>query len=228
MRNLFKDQRGAFLIVEAAIIYPIMLIMIMTLLFFSMMLAMKANMQSALETALMYYKSELADTYVGFADNIPQNSVSNTSYTKAVAPTGYSNIYTECIQELTKKPDEEKFRQMFLNNYQFMNFTSGKEGSTFDNTNIKITFESTANFIIYRELSAEAVQTVKLPFVKGMFGINNEIKLKADAKIVVNDTVSVMRITDVVDYVMIKTGFDEKIDNFFNKYINDFLEFIRG
>lgn len=92
MKNFFKDQRGAFLIVEAAIVYPVMLIMIMILLFYSMILTMKANMQSALETALIYYKRELTDTYVGFMDDLENNSVSATEYTRVVAPAGYSNI----------------------------------------------------------------------------------------------------------------------------------------
>lgn len=61
-----------------------------------------------------------------------------------------------------------------------------------------------------------------------MFGIDNSITLKADAKIVVSDSVSVMRITDVVDYVVIKTGFDKKLDDVFGKNIQKFLDFIKG
>lgn len=228
MKNFFKDQRGAFLIVEAAIVYPVMLIMIMILLFYSMILTMKANMQSALETALIYYKRELTDTYVGFMDDLENNSVSETEYTRVVAPAGYSNIYKQLINEVASNPDAEKFEKMFFNNYRFLNFSSGKKGSTFNSSGIKVNLDSTTNFIIYRELNAAAEQTITLPFIKGMFGINNELKLKANAKIVVNDSVSVMRITDVVDYVIIKTGFNEKLDSLFDENINKFLNFLNG
>lgn len=228
MKNFFKDQRGAFLIVEAAIVYPVMLIMIMILLFYSMILTMKANMQSALETALIYYKRELTDTYVGFMDDLENNSVSETEYTRVVAPAGYSNIYKQLINEVASNPDAEKFEKMFFNNYRFLNFSSGKKGSTFNSSGIKVNLDSTTNFIIYRELNAAAEQTITLPFIKGMFGINNELKLKANAKIVVNDSVSVMRITDVVDYVIIKTGFNEKLDSLFGENINKFLNFLNG
>ena len=228
MKNFFKDQRGAFLIVEAAIVYPVMLIMIMILLFYSMILTMKANMQSALETALIYYKIELTDTYVGFMDDLENNSVSATEYTRVVAPAGYSNIYKQLINEVASNPDTEKFEKMFFNNYRFLNFSSGKKGSTFNSSGIKVNLDSTTNFIIYRELNAAAEQTITLPFIKGMFGINNELKLKANAKIVVNDSVSVMRITDVVDYVIIKTGFNEKLDSLFGENINKFLNFLNG
>lgn len=228
MKNFFKDQRGAFLIVEAAIVYPVMLIMIMILLFYSMILTMKANMQSALETALIYYKRELTDTYVGFMDDLENNSVSATEYTRVVAPAGYSNIYKQLINEVASNPDAEKFEKMFFNNYRFLNFSSGKKGSTFNSSGIKVNLDSTTNFIIYRELNAAAEQTITLPFIKGMFGINNELKLKANAKIVVNDSVSVMRITDVVDYVIIKTGFNEKLDSLFGENINKFLNFLNG
>lgn len=228
MKNFFKDQRGAFLIVEAAIVYPVMLIMIMILLFYSMILTMKANMQSALETALIYYKRELTDTYVGFMDDLENNSVSATEYTRVVAPAGYSNIYKQLINEVASNPDTEKFEKIFFNNYRFLNFSSGKKGSTFNSSGIKVNLDSTTNFIIYRELNAAAEQTITLPFIKGMFGINNELKLKANAKIVVNDSVSVMRITDVVDYVIIKTGFNEKLDSLFGENINKFLNFLNG
>ncbi len=228
MKNFFKDQRGAFLIVEAAIVYPVMLIMIMILLFYSMILTMKANMQSALETALIYYKRELKDTYVGFMDDLENNSVSATEYTRVVAPAGYSNIYKQLINEVASNPDAEKFEKMFFNNYRFLNFSSGKKGSTFNSSGIKVNLDSTTNFIIYRELNAAAEQTITLPFIKGMFGINNELKLKANAKIVVNDSVSVMRITDVVDYVIIKTGFNEKLELLFGENINKFLNFLNG
>lgn len=228
MKNFFKDQRGAFLIVEAAIVYPVMLIMIMILLFYSMILTMKANMQSALETALIYYKRELTDTYVGFMDDLENNSVSATEYTRVVAPAGYSNIYKQLINEVASNPDTEKFEKMFFNNYRFLNFSSGKKGSTFNSSGIKVNLDSTTNFIIYRELNAAAEQTITLPFIKGMFGINNELKLKANAKIVVNDSVSVMRITDVVDYVIIKTGFNEKLELLFGENINKFLNFLNG
>ena len=228
MKNFFKDQRGAFLIVEAAIVYPVMLIMIMILLFYSMILTMKANMQSALETALIYYKRELTDTYVGFMDDLENNSVSATEYTRVVAPAGYSNIYKQLINEVASNPDAEKFEKMFFNNYRFLNFSSGKKGSTFNSSGIKVNLDSTTNFIIYRELNAAAEQTITLPFIKGMFGINNELKLKANAKIVVHDSVSVMRITDVVDYVIIKTGFNEKLELLFGENINKFLNFLNG
>lgn len=228
MKNFFKDQRGAFLIVEAAIVYPVMLIMIMILLFYSMILTMKANMQSALETALIYYKRELTDTYVGFMDDLENNRVSATEYTRVVVPAGYSNIYKQLINEVASNPDTEKFEKMFFNNYRFLNFSSGKKGSTFNSSGITVNLDSTTNFIIYRELNAAAEQTITLPFIKGMFGINNELKLKANAKIVVNDSVSVMRITDVVDYVIIKTGFNEKLDSLFGENINKFLNFLNG
>ena len=193
-----------------------------------MILTMKANMQSALETALIYYKRELTDTYVGFMDDLENNSVSATEYTRVVAPAGYSNIYKQLINEVASNPDAEKFEKMFFNNYRFLNFSSGKKGSTFNSSGIKVNLDSTTNFIIYRELNAAAEQTITLPFIKGMFGINNELKLKANAKIVVNDSVSVMRITDVVDYVIIKTGFNEKLELLFGENINKFLNFLNG
>ena len=107
MKELLKNESGVFLIVEAAIIYPIMLVMIMTLLFISMMLTMKANMQSALETSLMYYRTELTDSYIAFADEKDyhaggKNGLRNAQYTaESDPPSAYSNIYTKTFGRLT-------------------------------------------------------------------------------------------------------------------------------
>lgn len=228
MKNLLKSERGAFLIVEAAIVYPIMLIMIMTLLFFSMMLTMKANMQSALEISLMYYRSSLTDTYIDFVDDIGGNNVSQTDYTRAVQPNSWGNIYSQCFNEIFAEPDQDKFKEMFFNNYRFLNFDSSATESSgyFNSGGIEVNLEAGTNFVIYRDLTATAVQTVKLPFVKGFFGMDNEIKLTAKAKIIVSDSVSIMRTTDIVDYILYKTGLGDKIDDFFGN--NKVITKIRG
>ncbi len=234
MKELLKNESGVFLIVEAAIIYPIMLVMIMTLLFISMMLTMKANMQSALETSLMYYRTELTDSYIAFADEKDyhaggKNGLRNAQYTaESDPPSAYSNIYTKTFGRLTGQAEEGRFREIFFDNYRFLNFSSGESGGALNSEGITVTLDSTANFVIYRELNAKAVQKIHLPLINGMFGIDNSITLKADAKIVVSDSVSVMRITDVVDYVVIKTGFDKKLDDVFRKNIQKFLDFIKG
>lgn len=228
MKKFFKDQRGAFLIVEAAIIYPIMLVMIMSLLFISMMLAMKANMQSALEISLMYYRNELTDTYTVFIDDLGKNNAADTNFTKLNEPRGWSNIYVNAVSEIFDKPDNEKFKKMFFNNYKFLNFSSGERGGTFNSTGIEVNIESGGNFIIYRELKATAEQTITLPFINGIFGIDNKFVISSSAKIIVSDGVSVMRITDVVDYAMHKTGADTKLEEFADKYVQKFLKLLGG
>lgn len=228
MKKFLKDQRGAFLIVEAAIIYPIMLVMIMSLLFISMMMAMKANMQSALEISLMYYRNELTDTYTDLTDELAKNNASNTNFTTLTQPVSWSNIYVNAVSEIFAKPDHDKFEKMFFNNYKFLNFSSGEKGSTFNSSGIEVNIESGANFIIYRELSATAKQTVTLPFINGFFGIDNKLVISSSARIVVSDGVSVMRITDVVDYAMHKTGADAKLREFTGGYVEKFLKLLGG
>lgn len=234
MKELVRDERGVYMIVEAAIVYPIMLVMIMVIIFFCAFMVIKANMQSALETALVYYRTELSDRYVSFLEDerISGNDVSDTKYTKLESTSGWTNIYEEFFSEMSSGINENRFKQIFLNNYKFLNFASvldENESSGIYDGGLTVHIESTANFVIYRELTASAEQKVKMPFVNGMFGIDNTLTIRADASIVVSDSVSLMRATDIVDYFWVKTGLEDKWESSkFNNAITDFIKFIKG
>ena len=56
MMKALKDQKGD-VVVEAAVIFPAAILMVIILLYLSIILFQKANLQAGLETALTYYKS---------------------------------------------------------------------------------------------------------------------------------------------------------------------------
>ena len=63
MMKALKDQKGD-VVVEAAVIFPAAILMVIILLYLSIILFQKANLQAGLETALTYYKSTVTDMYV--------------------------------------------------------------------------------------------------------------------------------------------------------------------
>ena len=63
MMKALKNQKGD-VVVEAAVIFPAAILMVMILLYLSIILFQKANLQAGLEMALTYYKSTATDMYV--------------------------------------------------------------------------------------------------------------------------------------------------------------------
>ena len=58
-----NKERGA-VEVEVTVILPIAILSVAMLLYLSLFLYQRANLQACLETSLVYYKSEVTETYV--------------------------------------------------------------------------------------------------------------------------------------------------------------------
>ena len=63
MQTFKKSEQGTAM-VEATLMLPFCMIMIVGVLYAALYLCQKANIQSNLETALLYYKAAESDTYV--------------------------------------------------------------------------------------------------------------------------------------------------------------------
>ena len=59
----FQNQKGSAE-VEAIFIMPIAILSVLLLLYLALFLFQRANLQAGLETALVYYKNTVTDTYV--------------------------------------------------------------------------------------------------------------------------------------------------------------------
>lgn len=64
IRLFLKREDGAFQILQATIIYPICLFIIASFTIMSVYVAQKANLQSAVDMALIAYKNDYSDTFV--------------------------------------------------------------------------------------------------------------------------------------------------------------------
>ena len=64
MQKRGESQERGYIVVEAAIILPLAILSALLLVYLSLFLFQRANLQSCLETALIYYKNTVTDTYV--------------------------------------------------------------------------------------------------------------------------------------------------------------------
>lgn len=80
IRLFLKKEEGAFQILQAAIIYPICLFIVASFTIISVYIAQKANLQSAVDMALIYYKNDYSDTYVKAKDSSNISLNNNQAY----------------------------------------------------------------------------------------------------------------------------------------------------
>lgn len=64
MKKKKKRGENGMVAVEATIILPIAILSVLLLLYLSLVMFQKANLQAGLETTLLYYKNSLTDTFV--------------------------------------------------------------------------------------------------------------------------------------------------------------------
>ena len=92
MKRRFKDEKG-YAFVEAAIVFPIVLLIYIAFLYFAIALCQRANLQANLQNALTYYKNVDSDAYVTAKANM-EYKVSGTNTLEAVG-TSYQDANTD-------------------------------------------------------------------------------------------------------------------------------------
>lgn len=217
-----KSNETGALMVEAVIVYPIVIVVIAVMLMLGFVYFIRANMQSSLDMALMYYSHSLTDRYIDTGGGISANGEGGLytgEYNKLKAvPDGYINIYSEMLDMSFKRVDTDEIKAIFESNYRFLSIPFSE---SFASPEVKIDVKDN-NYFVYRELEAVAVQELRIPFMN-FFGSDGKMEITVTSKVVVKNPVALMRTTDVIDYAVYKSGIDghlgtvkEKLEEFIN------------
>ena len=70
MQRQKRPDDSGYIEVEATIILPLAILSVIMLLFLSLFLYQRANLQAGLETTLVYYKNIVTDTYLTRNDSL--------------------------------------------------------------------------------------------------------------------------------------------------------------
>ena len=162
-----KSNETGALMVEAVIIYPIVIVVIAVMLMLGFVYFIRANMQSSLDMALMYYSHSLTDRYIDTGGGISANGEGGLytgEYNKLKAvPDGYINIYSEMLDMSFKRVDTDEIKAIFESNYRFLSIPFSE---SFASPEVKIDVKDN-NYFVYRELEAVAVQELRIPVYSG-------------------------------------------------------------
>lgn len=198
-------------IVEATIVFPIMIMIIIVLFYAALFLCQRANLQANLQTSLIYYKNLETDTNVVIDQN-GSASILNLHGSKYDTPKvrfPYRNFF------MSTKNQQGDFQKLFTKIAGQMFFASVSD--------VQVDYK-TRNFVVYQDITATATQKVKIPINSRMLGIEPDITIGVEARVVVTDPDEFARtsqlIGDLVDNtklgeIMAKAG--EKVASGYKK-----------
>lgn len=203
--SLQKNESG-LAIVEATILLPVCIIMVVAVYYASIFICQKANLQANLENALVYYKNAYSDTYI----------TPNTTMTY-----GREEQKVDAVGSKYETPTPQfpyRFFGMDFKSKNFESFFRSMCGYMFFDTgeNVKLTVDNT-NYIVYKTIHATAVQTVSPAVSLSLIGMDNKFTIMAESEIVVTDGDDFIRNMDFAIDIISKTKLGEKASELVGK-----------
>ena len=182
-----KNQEQGSAEVEAVIILPIAILSVAMLLYLSLFLFQRANLQACLETALVYYKNTVTDTYVKKNDTVNYTQADQSyigagnSYAAAEPLSPYRGILGDGGNLNSSEGFEKYFRSV--------------AGKMLFNEGLEVEIDYT-NYVFLKQFEVTAVQDVSFPLDLSILGIGREYKISATARVAVADHDSTIRDVD--------------------------------
>lgn len=218
-RNLHKDESG-MAVVEAAIILPLCIIMVIAVYYAAIFMAQQANMQANLQNSVVYFKNVESDNYVELESAMTYNRETGT---------------VKADSAITMEKPEYMFPYRFIFSEwnggvknQFSPFFRSMCGYMFFDTgdNIKLTVPDMNNYIVYKYLTVHATQTVKPAVSLAMVGLPDEFEISATARITVTNPDELIRNIDFVVDILADTKLGQmakdvagKVSELYEKFV---------
>lgn len=193
-----KNNKGNA-IVEATIVFPIIIMIIIVLFYAALFLCQKANLQANLQTSLIYFKNLETDANV-VIDPSGSSSILDLKANKYSKPK-IQNPYRNFFMISSNKPGE--FKSLFYKISGQMFFTSTSD--------IDIDYK-VHNYILYQDITATAVQEVKLPIDFKLLGISPKITIATEAKVVITDPDEFARTSQLIGDLVADTKLGEIVE----------------
>lgn len=210
IKNFIKDTDGDA-VVEATILFPIMIMIFAALVLLSMYLPARATLQRATQYAATAIATETSDTWLFFDENSMSYGLKgnlNNVYATLVKSVGSGNDYADKAETIVRKVEESGI--------------SVKTGT------LTVKYE-VVNYVIYREIIITATRTIPVPVNLSIIGFPKETPItvtsKATAQNGSNFVSNIDLVVDFVDYLKGKYGGSfgiNKIFEFVGTFANSF------
>jgi len=200
-----KNKERGSVEIEAMIILPIAILSVAMLLYLSLFLFQRANLQASLETAIVYYKDTVTDTYVRKSDQVRYTTADGSRM-------GVGNSYS--AQEPLSP-----YRGMFgdggdLNSQAaFEQYFHSIAGKMLFKDGLTLSIDYT-NYVFLKQFEVTATQEVSFPLELGLLGVGEDYKISATARVAVVDHDSTIRNVDYAIDLLEDTKLGEIAKNF--------------
>lgn len=201
--KVLKDKRGNS-IVEATIVFPVIIMIILVLFYVTLVLCQRAILQSNLQTSLIYYKNQVSDTNVVINPDGVHNAMD--IHANAFEDQGYNFPYRNIF--MTTVEDQGSFVNFFNNIAGPMFFKSV--------SSINVTYD-VKNYVVYQSLTATAEQKVTMPVRFEILGIDPTLNINVEARTVINDPDEFVRTSQLVGDLVSETKLGEKLSEMTDK-----------
>ena len=213
-----KRKESGAVEVEATFILPMAILSVILLLYLSLFMCQKANLQAGLETSLVYFKNTMTDAYV--TQTVGLTSVLEDSIYKAsgnsYAVNGVLNPYEGLFGDPYDMSNDQKFEDYFRTVAGNMLFDDG------DDLKISVDY---SNGIIYKEMEVTAVQMVEAPIDFSFIGVGNGYEISATARVVVMDSEDMIRNVDYAIDIVEDTKIGEWANNLVESISSTYQKF---
>lgn len=210
MKNKLKNENG-YMMIEAVLVYPIIIIALTAFLYIVLLFGQRAQLMAAAENTMIYIQSFCMSAKGGDSIVMPDKEQTYSG--------GEYNVYSSWLQEMGgfagidsrfKSLTDEKVTDIY--NYYLGTPLMGSAD------NIDVKFES-KNYMIVKNINMEVTYTAKSPisFSYIGFGEFDDIKMTVDFEAPIQDAPETIRNFQFVDYVLHKSGLDDKIDELTEK-----------
>lgn len=208
--NLWKDMRGSAL-VEATILFPIIIMIFAGLVLLSMYLPTRASLQRATQYAATALATEQSDIWLQYdSDHMKYYWVEDKS--------DLSNVYVALFYSIAgKSQDAADSAERIVTNLE-------NNGILYTSGDLEIKC-NIMNYIIYKEISVTATRTIPMPVNLSFVNFPTEIPITVTSTAVVQNGDEFVRnidlAVDFVDYIKEKynlSGIFDKMGSFFEAF----------
>ncbi|MCD7807507.1 MAG: hypothetical protein LUH19_09265 [Lachnospiraceae bacterium] len=204
-RRLGKEESG-LAIVEATILLPVCMIIVIAIYYASIFLCQKANLQANLQNALIYYKNVQSDSFVEAESQMSYSVSGNTQ-------NGVGSSYGS-----TRGLFPYRFFMFNFSEDNFKSFFKSMCGNMFFDTGSNVSVEvETHNYIIYKSIEATATQTVKPAISLSLAGVPDSMTISVSGEAVITDGDDLIRNVDFVIDIVSETSVGKKITEWAGK-----------
>ncbi|MCR5330120.1 MAG: hypothetical protein K6E62_02900 [Lachnospiraceae bacterium] len=229
MKQRRSNEEG-HVIIEATIIFPIMILMVVALFYAAIYLCQRANLQANLQNALVYFKNTQSDTFVGLPGKEMVYTVSDDTKITGTSFAKDQGLSEDDGDGLRYKfPYRSFFRNRNVKNENaFVTFFRYMTGTMFFDTgeNVEVHYE-TKNYVLFKQVLATATQRVQSPLSFSMVGVNAGMTISAQAEMTISDGDEFVRNIDFIADLISNSKFGEMLNGLTEK-IGNIYDNIKG